>query len=181
MITLTSAQLTYRELQPEDISARYIGWLNNPEVNKYLETRFATQDEASVRAFVTAQKEDPDSTLFRIGLAEDDTHIGNIKLGPINRLHKTGQISLIIGEQAQYGKGYAREAISEVTRWGLSDLGLARVECGCYEDNLGSLRMLLRSGYVVEGFRRNAVIGADGKRQGLFLLARLAGDPPGHA
>lgn len=177
MITLTSTRLRLRELRPEDVTQDYVGWLNDLAVNRYLETRFAPQDEDSVRAFVAAQLASPDAFLFRIARADDDTHIGNIKLGPVNRHHNSAQIALLIGARAHQGQGHATEAIAAVTAWGFATLALARIEAGCYADNLGSLRAFLKCGYTVEGFRRAAVIGADGLRQGAFWFARLASDP----
>ena len=40
-----------------------------------------------------------------------DKHIGNIKLGPINWIHRYGDISLLIGDKDYWGKGIATEAI----------------------------------------------------------------------
>lgn len=177
MIRFTSQRLDYRELQAEDVSADYTAWLNDTDINRFLETRFSPQDEASIRAFVTAQAATPDAFLLRIGLRNCDTHIGNIKLGPISHAHASAEISLLIGSRAHHGKGYATEAIRAVTEWGFAAHGLARIEAGCYADNLGSLRAFLKVGYTVEGFRRAAVITADGTRSGTFWFARLAGDP----
>lgn len=177
MLSFTSPRLEFRELRPEDVSAAYVGWLNDPVINQYLETRFAPQDEESVRAFVAAQLASPDSILLRITRLEDDRHIGNIKLGPINRHHASAQLSLLIGEQTLHRQGFATEAIARVSRWGIETQGLHRIEAGCYADNLGSLRAFLKAGYAVEGFRRAAVVTANGARSGTFWCARLAGDP----
>jgi len=176
VIAFASARLRFRELHPEDVSEDYVGWLNDPAINQFLETRFALQDENSVRAFVAAQLANTDAFLFRIAVAACDTHIGNIKLGPINRHHNSAQISLLIGARAHQRQGYATEAIATVSAWGFAAQALARIEGGCYADNLGSLRAFLKCGYTVEGFRREAVISADGARQGAFWFARLASD-----
>lgn len=181
MTRLLSSRLRFRTLRPEDVSAAYIGWLNDPAINQYLETRFTPQDQSTVRAFVAAQAASPDAFLFRIALADCDTHIGNIKLGPINRAHASAQISLLIGSTAHHGQGYATEAITAITDWGFQAQNLARIEGGCYADNLGSLRAFLKAGYSVEGFRRAAVLAASGARQGTFWFARLAGESAGKA
>ena len=181
MMRFSSQRLEFRELQPDDVSTDYIAWLNDPEINRFLETRFDPQDEASIRGFVTAQAASADAFLLRIGLRGSDTHIGNIKLGPINRCHDRAQISLLIGSRAHHGQGYATEAICAVTRWGFRTHELARIEGGCYADNLASLRAFLKAGYNVEGFCRDAVISATGERQGTFWFARLASDSAGGA
>lgn len=179
MISFTSERLTFRELRPEDVSETYISWLNDPMINQYLETRFTLQNKVSVCDFVATQLASPDNFLLRVALAEDDCHIGNLKLGPINRHHASSMISPFIGEKALHGRGYAREAIDRVTRWGFESCGLYRLEAGCYDDNFGSLRAFLKAGYTVEGFRRAAVITAGGMRSGAFWFARLASDTVG--
>jgi ribosomal-protein-alanine N-acetyltransferase len=176
VIILTTPRLRLRDLRPEDVTPDYVGWLNDPAINRHLETRFTDQHEDSVRDFVVAQRANPDVFLLRIALERNDIHIGNIKLGPINRYHARAQISLLIGDRAYHGQGLATEAISAVSDWGFAAQALARIEGGCYADNLGSLRAFLKSGYTVEGFRRAAVVAADGARQGSFWFARLADD-----
>lgn len=178
MTMFGSSRLSFRELRPEDVSETYIGWMNDPAINLYLETRFARQDRGNIEAFVRAQLDCPNTFLFRISGHDDDSHIGNIKLGPINRHHASAHISLLIGERSLHGRGYATEAISRVTRWGFEDCGLHRIEAGCYAENLGSLRAFLKAGYTVEGFRRESVITVEGSRSGAFWLARLTSDPP---
>jgi RimJ/RimL family protein N-acetyltransferase len=178
LIEFNSERLCFRELREDDVSQRYIGWLNDPAITRFLETRFAAQTEDGIKAFVAAVRADPDAHLLRIGIAETDEHIGNIKLGPINRHHLSAQISLLIGERRLHGCGFATEAVSRVTEWGFAELGLKRIEGGCYEDNLGSLRAFLKAGYEVEGFMRKSRISVEGRRVGAFWFARLAPDAP---
>lgn len=177
MSSFVSARLSFRELRPQDVSDTYVSWMNDPAVNRYLETRFAPQNKETITAFVATQLDSPDTFLLRIARREDDRHIGNIKLGPINRHHGSASLSLLIGEHAFHGRGYATEAIVRVTSWAGEHCGLHRIEAGCYAENLGSLRAFLKAGYTVEGFRRDAVVTTEGARSGAFWLARLASDP----
>lgn len=173
--TLSSGRLLFRLLTPEDVSERYVGWLNDPEVNRYLETRFSPQTRQTCEKFVSDMQNDPASHLF--GMFDKATleHIGNIKLGFINAHHKSGQLSLLIGEKSRWGKGYATEAIRCITRWGFDALELERIEAGCYETNLGSLRAFLKAGYGVEGFFRGSAV-SEGQRIGCFWLGMLKDD-----
>jgi ribosomal-protein-alanine N-acetyltransferase len=163
-------------LLPDDVSPAYVSWLNDPTITAFLETRFTVQDEATVRAFVAEQTANPQIFLFRIALIEGDLHIGNIKLGPINRHHASAQISLFIGDQRWHGAGLGTEAISAVTRWAFETCGLKRVEAGCYSENLGSLQAFLKAGFTIEGFRRSSHVMVDGRRCGSYWFARLAND-----
>lgn len=173
-IQLLSSRLLLRELDIEDVSATYQSWLADPLVNQYLETRFEEQTIDRITAFVGEQKQCMDSYLFGIFTREDSRHIGNIKLGPINSIHDTAQISFFIGDRSSWGHGFAREAVATVVEWGFNKLGLVRVEAGCYEQNFASLRVLLSCGFEVEGFFRKSRLTTDGVRTGSFWLGKLA-------
>ncbi|MVW76093.1 GNAT family N-acetyltransferase [Pseudomonas xionganensis] len=161
-----------RALTVADVSPEYVGWLNDADVNRYMEIRHSINTEESCRDFVRSMDDDPNSFLFGIYSAFDDRHIGNIKIGFINWLYKTGQISFFIGDKSCWGRGYASDAISLVTRFGFCELGLERLEAGCYESNLASLKVLMKCGYSVEGFFRKSFI-LDGRRESCFWLALL--------
>lgn len=175
MITLTSDRLLFRTLNKDDVSDRYIAWLNDPEVNRYLETRFSPQTKQSCEDFVSDMERDSNSHLFGIFDKAQNEHIGNIKLGFMNSHHQSAQLSLFIGEKSYWGKGYATEAIRCITQWGFNALDLERIEAGCYDSNLGSLRAFLKVGYSVEGFFRNSVV-SEGRRIGCFWLGILKND-----
>ncbi len=46
---LKSDELILKELTSSDVTQQYIEWLNDFEVNKYLESRFIHQDEHTVK------------------------------------------------------------------------------------------------------------------------------------
>ncbi len=170
MSSIISERLLYRNLTGDDVTERYCNWLNDPEVNRFLETRFSLQTLESCRKFVLKANDDPCSHLF--GIFKKDEHVGNVKLGFINEKHKVGQLSLLIGKKTLWGRGYATEAIRAITQWGFDTLELERIEAGCYDTNLGSLRAFLKAGYSVEGFFRSRVVCA-GSRIGSFWLGVL--------
>lgn len=167
-----SKRLYYKTLSSDDVSNKYVGWLNDPLVNRYLETRFLPQTLASCEAYVNAMQSDICNELFGMYDRTSGEHIGNIKLGAINQIHSSGVLSLFLGEKSFWGKGYATEAIAAVSQWGFSERRLRRIEAGCYDVNLGSLRAFLKAGYSVEGFRRKSCV-FEGRPIGAFLMAKL--------
>lgn len=172
MLTLHSDRLLLRQLTLEDATPTYAAWLNDPEVNRFLEVRHQPHTIETCRQFIADTNASTNHHLFGIFLAESGQHIGNIKLGFIDRRTSTGQVSLFLGEKRAWNHGYATEAIRLVTSFGFNQIGLIRIEAGMYDENLGSLRAFLKLGYSVEGYFRQKYILAD-RRVGSFWLAVL--------
>ena len=140
-----------RELTVADVSDRYCEWLNDPEVKRFLETRFEVQTRDRVLAYVAAQAAANDAVLFGIMRTADDRHLGNLRIGAIDPFHKTATIALVIGEKEAWGRGHGTEAIRLATRYALGTLGLRKLTARCYATNVGSIRAFERAGWVHEG------------------------------
>ena len=155
-IRLEGPRIILRPLTLDDVSGRYVSWLNDPEVNKYLETRFQEQTIETIREYVRAMHAAADVLFPAIILKNGGNHIGNIKLGPVIEEHRRGEISFFIGEKDYWGKGFATEAVRLLTDYALDKLGLNKVTAGCYSNNLGSQRVFEKLRYVIEGrFQRH--------------------------
>lgn len=167
---LKSSRLLLRALTFDDINYRYVGWLNDPEVNTYLETRFLPQSLEALQTYWQAHRDDPSSPWFAICLAgEDCRHIGNIKLGPIQWLHRSADLSLFIGDRSCWCKGYASEAIDLVCHWAFLELDLQKLNAGIYAGNTASRRAFEKCGFELEGTLRQEVVRA-GQRLNVWRL-----------
>ena len=167
-----TARLCLRSLIESDAVQTYADWLNDPEVNRYLETRHAVQSIESCQAFIRQCNQDPSSNLFGIFIIENGQHIGNAKLGNVNLHHARAELSLFIGEKSCHGKGFGAEVVKALTGYAFNQLGLERVQAGCYEKNLQSLRIFLNAGFTMEGFFRKHVMDND-RPTGCFWLGIL--------
>jgi RimJ/RimL family protein N-acetyltransferase len=136
-----------RLVTPDDCTPRYLGWLQDPAVNRYLETRWKPQTLESIAAFVGGLQSDPNNYLFAIVRRDRADHVGNLKVGPVVREHARADISYFIGEPSAWGQGLASEAIALATRWAFTGLGLRLLEAGLYRGNIGSARALEKCGY----------------------------------
>ena len=173
-LRIDSSRLSLRTLEEAVVDSYYVGWLNNKDVNRFLESRFTVQTEKSVRSFVKQIFNSHDTMLFGIFLREEGTHIGNIKLGPIDNHHSTSELGFIIGESSAWRLGFATEAILCVSQWAFSELHLSKLTAGCYEQNIGSKRALEKSDFVQEAVLKNQVIDSSGNRQDILKFARHA-------
>ena len=163
-LKIIGKRIYLRRIELNDVSDIYVQWLNDPEINKFLETRYRVQTIHSVREFVEETIKNKNILFLAICTNDSSKHIGNIKLGPINIIHKFAEMSLFIGEKNQWGKGLATEAISILTNYAFKNLKLNKINAGCYSENKGSERAFLKSGYESQGALKNQWI-VDGKYQ----------------
>ena len=158
---LNTEGMTLRQINLEDCTTSYVDWLRDPEVNQYLETRWKDQTIESIREFVSAQRDSDNNLLLAITLSDDGRHIGNIKLGPINKYHRHGDVSYFIGDKSMWNKGIATKAINLVCGYGIEQLHLHRIEAGAYAGAVGSWRALEKNGFVREAIFRKQVVSGD--------------------
>jgi ribosomal-protein-alanine N-acetyltransferase len=147
---LRTSRLVLRPLGPSDVSDRYVRWLNDPNINRFLEVRLKKHSRESTRSFVEHVNGSADALMLGLFINGGTDHIGNIKIGPINSYHKRAEIGLLIGEPGEWGKGYASEAIGAISKFAHEKLGLRKITAGCYSDNIGSIRSFLKAGYTFE-------------------------------
>jgi RimJ/RimL family protein N-acetyltransferase len=145
-----------RPLMEEDVGEDYLGWMRDPLVTRYLESRDRTQTLDTLRTFVRNMNASARDYLFGIFLAQGEEHIGNIKIGNIREPHRSADLGLIIGRRSVWGKGYGSEAIALATRHAFEQLGLNKLWAGMYAENLGSYHAFIKAGYREVGrFRRH--------------------------
>jgi [ribosomal protein S5]-alanine N-acetyltransferase len=143
------------------VNAAYCRWLNDPEINKYLETRFSVQTQDTIKMYVRQMNRASNQIFLAICLEENDHHVGNIKFSDIDWNHKRAFLSLIIGEKGLWGRGFATEAIELMVRYGFETVGLNKIEPCCYDANKGALRLFKKTGFSVEGELRETALFED--------------------
>jgi len=144
-----------RPLTPEDASLEYCTWLNDPEVNYYLETRKATLEE--VRAYIQKQIDNPNSIFFGIFDKGTDKHIGNIKLEPIDWGKKKTVFGILIGDKAYWGKGIGTEATKLAVDIAFGSLGMEEVELGVIGENKRAQRVFEKAGFRAVELQKKAM------------------------
>ena len=137
-----------RALAENDIDGRYVAWFADPEVTKFLEARDISRQDA-----IANLRHGNRSRLFfmhAICLAEDDRHIGNLKIGPIDRKHMTSDMVTVIGDRTAWGKGYAREAIHVGIKLAFEEHNIRKLSASIDSANVGSIKAYSAAGFEIE-------------------------------
>lgn len=156
---LEGRNISLRPFHSSDISPTYLSWLNDSEVNKYSGRRYFPTSESQAKKYLNNLKEN--EMILAICKKDDGKHIGNIKFGPINFFHKSAEISILIGDKLEWGKGYASESIYLLVKHLFQKLNLNRIESGSINPAFSKI-VIQKLGWTKEGVLRKAFI-FDGK------------------
>jgi len=156
-----------------DISKKYKSWMNDFEVHKYTEQKYTKHSLANIRKFVQEKNNSKNEFLYGIFLKKNDLsiHIGNIKIGPINFIHKNAELSYFIGEKELWGLGYTSLAIKEAIKIA-KKMGIKKLKAGCYEKNIGSKKVLEKNKFKLEGKLESELVYKK-KRIAQYLFGRI--------
>ncbi len=128
--------------------------MNDPDVVRYMEARHGEHTLASIAAYVEKLGAGNSDFLMGIFEIESGCHVGNIKIGPVNSIHRTASLGLVIGDKTRWNRGYASEAIGLAARHAFGVLNLHKLTAGIVDGNEASLKAFLKNGFLVEGVRR---------------------------
>ncbi|MGE4220364.1 MAG: GNAT family N-acetyltransferase [Alphaproteobacteria bacterium] len=144
----TGERVYLRPFVEADATDRYLAWFRDPDVTRYLEARNITRADAiqHLRDGMNGER----WALYAICLRDGDRHVGNLKIGPINRRHGLSDMVTVIGDRDAWGKGIAREAIGLGIRLAFETHGIRKLSASMYAGNLGSIRAYLHAGFVEE-------------------------------
>jgi RimJ/RimL family protein N-acetyltransferase len=155
---IDAERLYFRSLGEADCTPQYLAWLQDPDVNQFLETRHHEWTIDAIKEFVARINACSNDHLFGIFLKHNNRHIGNIKIGPVNLHHGLAEVGMLIGARDCWGKGYATEALSAISRYAFQELGVRKIDGGLYVPNHANRRVCEKVGFRKEGHRRNHYI-----------------------
>ncbi|MEO1486138.1 MAG: GNAT family N-acetyltransferase [Bacteroidota bacterium] len=95
----------------------------------------------------------PNNYTFAIESQSDGNFLGLFGLKRSHPKFKSAEIWYKIHSN-YWGKGYATEAVNAALKFGFEKLKLHRIEAGCAVENVGSIKVLEKSGMALEGRRR---------------------------
>jgi ribosomal-protein-alanine N-acetyltransferase len=148
---LRGAKIDLRPLERADLNQTYLGWLNDPEVTRYMETGTFPSSMQELEKFYEGVTESKNQVMFAIADRKSRRHIGNIKLGPINWVHRNAILGIMIGEKSLWGKGLGEEATRLMADYAFQRLNLNRITLGVFAEHKSAVLCYEKLGFRVEG------------------------------
>lgn len=156
MIHLESDRLLMEPIGVKHCTPRYLHWLNDSEVYKFLETR-GGQTMEMLENFIRKQIENK-VFMWAIIKKEDGKHIGNIKIDPVNEIEGSAEYGILMGDKEEWGKGFAQEASLCVINYFFNrEKSLKRINLGVIEDNKAAIHLYKKIGFEIEELQVNSI------------------------
>ena len=158
-----------RAIERGDI-LRFVKWLNDPEVRRYL-AMYMPLSQAEEEKWFERQLEDQNSKVFAIE-TEEGVHIGNIGLHNIDWKNRKAILGIFIGEKEYWGQGYGSDAIRALLGFAFREMSLHRVYLSVYDYNERAIRCYEKCGFRHEGRLRKAHF-SDGRYHDELMMGIL--------
>ena len=172
---LEGEHIYLREVRLSDVNETYYRWMNDPEITRNIESRFFPNSIETLKEFVGEIARNRECAFFAIILKDEKRHIGNIKIGPINFIHRFADVGILIGEKDCWGRGLGTETIRIISEYAFSKLNLNKLTAGCYDQNIGSIKAFKKAGFSEEGIRKQQYF-CDGQYVDDVILGLLRAD-----
>ncbi len=90
------------------------------------------------------------------GIEFEQKLVGTIDFVSVNETHNFAEIGYVLSE-AYWNKGITTEAAKKLIDFGFNELGLVRIQARCFEENIGSQKVMEKSGMIFEGILRKSM------------------------
>jgi ribosomal-protein-alanine N-acetyltransferase len=154
---LSGKSVSLRPLYDKDIEGPYMAWFNDAEVCIGNSHHVYPYSIKNARDYIEYASHARDAIVLAIELKEKGGHIGNIALQNINWINRSADLSIILGDKTQWGKGYGFEASCLLVAHGFLGCNLNRIGCATFDGNIGMKKLACALGMSEEGIRRQAV------------------------
>jgi RimJ/RimL family protein N-acetyltransferase len=147
----------------------WYSWLNDPNINKYLDHgSFPNTSESQVEFYDLQKKK----RLLLI-ISNKEQNIGVISFSNVDYLKRSASVALVVNvkKDANYSPVMALESMARITEHGFITMGLDRITAGQHENLSGWQQRMELLGYRVEGVLRKAVLKGRSVADGILIAA----------
>jgi RimJ/RimL family protein N-acetyltransferase len=158
-----------RPIERSDLP-RFVKWLADPEVRAGLDLFLPLSEAQEERWFEDNLARPPAEQAWAIdarvaaagaGLLPSTaeagwTHVGSCGFHEIDWRNRAGECGIVIGDKAQWGRGFGTDGIRALVGFGFDTLNLHRIMLRVYDDNARAIRSYEKAGFKTEGRLRES-------------------------
>ena len=155
-LNIDHSKIVLKQLDPSNISSDYVDWLNDPDVNRYLEIRHNvpfTKDD--VIKFVEMCNK---ISRYHWGIMYKKKHIGNISCSIVDKRYKFVNISNLIGVKKYWNSDMCKLSLNAAMHYLFCNAHYNRIEAGTYSIHLSGITLLTNLGFKKEAVQKERAI-----------------------
>jgi RimJ/RimL family protein N-acetyltransferase len=147
---LSAREFTETELHHPD----YYSWLREYDNIKYIGRYeyFLNTPFSEIESYVKGLISSNNDCFFAVYY--EDEFIGTLKIGHISLYNSIADMGFLIGNKNHAGKGFGTEILRMGCRYAFEQIGLRKLEGGCFASNIAANKMFLNAGFKPEGVLR---------------------------
>ncbi|MBN1877925.1 MAG: GNAT family N-acetyltransferase [Anaerolineae bacterium] len=177
---LKGSQIRLTALNEDDLSV-VAHWYENAEFMRCFDALPCyPKTKATLGEWLKELQKASDAYVFAIRRQLNNILIGYIELEGILWTHRTGWLSIAIGEPGNWGQGFGTEALSLALNFAFNELNLYRIQATVFSYNERSDALFQKLGFQREGTFRE-FIQRDGQRYDMMLYGLLCHEYQRHA
>ena len=161
-VTLQTPHLTLRRYRPGDGEAMFRNWASDPDVTRFLTWdthRCPEESEEIISAWIDTYSSEE---TYHWGIEYEGDLIGDIAVVLGNWKHGYAELGYCLG-RSHWGKGFMSEAVREVVRFLVREIGYHRVIIQHAVKNPASGRVAEKCGFTHEGIQREHFLSRSGE------------------
>ena len=167
---IETERLILRRYKESDIDAMF-EIITDERLSKYIKFPNLTREEEleCIKKWII-EADESRSERWVIERKEDNAVVGNITVNTVNKKHNYCNVGYTI-RYDYWGNVYASEALEAVSDY-LLESGYYLVECSCNENNKQSSKVMIKAGFVKDGYIANRRINDDGTYSGVEYYSK---------
>jgi RimJ/RimL family protein N-acetyltransferase len=173
-VSLRNDSVAIAPLMPEDTGQLFI-WMNDVSAAR-LDLAYRPTDWMAFKAWLDELARTNAQVLFAIRKLFEPRIIGFVIFKNIQFVHRSADIGVRIGYEAERGKGYGKRALELALNFAWNHLNLHRVSLTVFAHNERAIAAYRSVGFVEEGRQRDAAF-IDGEWVDVVLMAALRPEP----
>ncbi len=146
-------RVSLRAIEPDDLD-RYLVWVNDPEVTRWLSLRYpiGREGERAILERLT-RANGYESAAFAVEDRATGEHLGTISLFDSKPESRVAELGIFLGAKERWGEGIGYDALVTLLRFGFWEMNLRRVELSVLDGNVRARALYERVGFVEAGRR----------------------------
>ena len=155
-IKIDYKKIVLKQLEPKDVSMVYVKWLNDPEVNKFLEIRhkipLLKDDVIEFVEMCNKMKR------YHWGIMYNKKHVGNISCSSVDRIYNYVNISNLIGVKKYWNSDICKLSLNAAMHYLFFNSMFNSIGAGTYAIHLSGITLLTNLGFKKEGVLRERAL-----------------------